>query len=210
MIDECAAQEAIKNLLAAFGIKAERHTDFNETPARVVKMLAEVWQGEQYTNDEIAALFGKTFDSAGTGMVVIADIPCFSYCEHHLALIYNLKISVGYLPHGKIIGLSKIARIADMVCRRLQLQEKICSDIAEIMAKLIGDDVIVYAEGEHSCMTARGIKKTNVVTKTVACRGAFEQLGRREEFFLMIGERRKYDDGKARTNRNGATGAVCQ
>lgn len=187
MIDELKAQEAIKNLLAAMNIKPECHSDFEKTPARVVKMLKEVWQGEQYTNDEIAAMFGKTFDSEETGMVVIADVPCFSYCEHHLALIYNLKISVGYLPHGKIIGLSKVARIADMVCRRLQLQERICSDIADVMTKIIGEDVMVYAEGEHSCMTARGIKKVGAVTKTADCRGAFNLSENRREFYSLIG-----------------------
>ena len=186
MIDQIAAQDAVKNLLAAMDINPDRHTDFDKTPARVVKMLSEVWQGEQYTNDEIAALFGKTFDSDETGMIIVADIPCFSYCEHHLALIYNLKISVGYLPHGKIIGLSKIARIADMVCRRLQLQEKICSDIADVMAKIIGGDVIVYAQGEHSCMTARGIKKAGTVTKTLSCRGRFENESYRQKFFQTI------------------------
>ena len=119
-------------------------------------------------------------------MVIVTDIPCFSYCEHHLALIYNLKISVGYLPQGKIIGLSKIARIVDMVCRRLQLQERICSDIAGIMTKIVGDDVIVYAQGEHSCMTVRGIKKIGTVTKTISYRGAFRLNDNREEFFSMI------------------------
>ena len=190
MINETAAQDAVVNLLAAMGIKRECHTDFDKTPARVVKMLKEVWQGEQYTNEEIAAMFGKTFDSDESAMVVVADIPCFSYCEHHLALIYNLKISVGYLPKGKVIGLSKVARIADMACRRLQLQERICSDIADVMTKIIGGDVIVYAEGEHSCMTTRGIKKTGTVTKTLDCRGAFECVDCRRDFFSIIELRR--------------------
>lgn len=187
MINEVEAQNAIKNLLSAMNIKAERHSDFEKTPARVVKMLSEVWRGEQYSNDEIAAMFGKTFDSKKSAMVVVANIPCFSYCEHHLALIYNLKISVGYLPRGKIIGLSKIARIADMVCRRLQLQEKICSDIVDVMKKIIGDDVIVYAEGEHSCMTARGIKKIGAVTKTIAYDGKFDKKKFRREFMPLLG-----------------------
>ena len=190
MIDQIAAQDAVKKLLAAMDIKPDRHTDIENTPARVVKMLSEVWQGEQYTNDEIAAMFGKTFDGKQTDIVVVADIPCFSYCEHHLALIYNLKISVGYLPHGKIIGLSKVARIADMVCRRLQLQEKICSDIADIMIKIVGDDVIVFAQGEHSCMTARGIKKFDAVTKTFSCHGVFKQREYREAFLSTIMLRR--------------------
>jgi len=190
LIDDLAAQDAVKRLLSAMDIKPERHTDFDQTPARVVKMLREVWQGEQFSNDEIAAMFGKTFDSNATDMIVVADIPCFSYCEHHLALIYNLKISVGYLPHGKIIGLSKIARLADMVCRRLQLQEKICADIADVMSKIVGDDVIVFAQGEHSCMTARGIKKAGTVTKTFSARGAFKQPDIREEFFSTLNLRR--------------------
>lgn len=185
MVNELEAQNAIKKLLAAIGVKAEGHSDFDKTPARVVKMLSEVWAGEQYSNEEIAALFGKTFDSDETAMVVLADIPCFSYCEHHLALIYNLKISVGYIPHGKVIGLSKIARIADMVCRRLQLQEKICSDVADVMSKIVGEDVIVYSEGEHSCMTARGIKKIGSVTRAISYRGAFDGKENRDEFLRL-------------------------
>ena len=190
MIDEIAAQDAIRKLLSAMGIKSERHTDFDKTPGRVVKMLREVWQGEQYTNDEVAAMFGKTFNSKEEAMVVVANIPCFSYCEHHLALIYNLKVSVGYLPHGKVIGLSKVARVADMVCRRLQLQERICNDIVDIMKMIVGDDVIVYAEGEHSCMTARGIKKLGSATRTLAYSGKFETEKFRKEFFSMIELRR--------------------
>ena len=185
-INEKDAQDAIRKLLSAMNINPKNHTDIEKTPERVVKMLIEMWQGEQFTNEEIAAMFGKTFDSESSEMVVMANIPCFSYCEHHLALIYNLKISVGYLPHGKIIGLSKVARIADMVCRRLQLQEKICSDVLEILNKIVGKDVIVYATGEHSCMTARGIKKVGTVTKTLACSGNFEIERNKNEFFSLI------------------------
>jgi GTP cyclohydrolase I len=186
MIDEIAAQNAIRKLLSAFDIKNERHPDIEKTPERVVKMLMEVWQGEQYTNDDIADMFGKIFICEDKNMVIVSEIPCFSHCEHHLALIYNLKVSVGYLPNGKVIGLSKIARIVDMVCRRLQLQERICADILEIMAKIIGNDVIVYVEGEHSCMTARGIKKTGTVTKTIAYDGKFKEEIYRKEFFSML------------------------
>lgn len=185
-INEKDAQDAIRKLLTAMNINPKNHTDFEKTPERVVKMLSEMWQGEQFTNDEIANLFGKTFDSDSAEMVVMSKFPCFSYCEHHLALIYNLKISVGYFPQGKVIGLSKIARIVDMVCRRLQLQEKICADIVEIMSKIVGDDVIAYAEGEHSCMTARGIKKIGAITKTLAYRGEFEFEENRNEFFSLI------------------------
>lgn len=186
MIDESDAVQAVRQLLAAFKIDARKHTDIEQTPERVVKMLAEMWKGELYTNDEIASLFNKTFDTDSADMVVMSGIPCFSFCEHHLALIYNLKISVGYLPNGKVIGLSKIARIADMVCRRLQLQEKICTDIAEIMTKIIGDDVIVYAEGEHSCLTARGIQKCDTLTKSLFYSGRFSDDSLQQRFFEML------------------------
>ena len=93
-------------------------------------------------------------------MVLVKNIEIFSYCEHHLALMYDMKVSVAYIPRGNVLGLSKIARIADMVGKRLQLQERIGSDIAEIM-ELVTDsqDVAVMIEGCHSCMTARGIER---------------------------------------------------
>ena len=92
-----------------------------------------------------------------------------------MALMYNMKCHVGYIPKGKVIGLSKIARICDMVAKRLQLQERICSDIAEIMQKVCDtEDVIVIVDGEHSCMTARGIKSRGATTRTSAIRGLFD------------------------------------
>lgn len=185
-IDEKAAQDAVYNLLSAMEIDFSKHSDIDKTPARVVKMLSELWEGERYTNEDIAAMFGKTFESDVHDIVIVSNIPYFSYCEHHLALIYDLKISIGYLPNGKIIGLSKIARIADMVCRRLQLQEKICNDILDVIKKIIGDDVIVYAEGKHSCLTARGIKKFDSVTKTLATSGVFYQKDFQQNFFNLI------------------------
>ena len=99
-------------------------------------------------------------------MVIVRDIDIFSYCEHHLALMYDMKVTVAYIPKEKVIGLSKIARIADMVAKRLQLQERIGTDI---------EDVAVVIEGTHSCMTARGIKKNAATTKTFTLRGQFQE-----------------------------------
>lgn len=175
MINEDKAQNAVKDLLQAMGIKKENHNDLENTPKRVVKMLKEVWQGEQYTNTEIAKIFGKTFPTNSKGMVIVKNIHCFSYCEHHLALMYNMNISVGYIPNGKVIGLSKISRIADMCCKRLQLQEKIGADIVDVMRKIIGDNVIVKIEAEHSCVTARGIKKDTAKTVTIETNGLFNK-----------------------------------
>lgn len=178
------AEKAVRDLLSAFSIKPK--PGMEETPSRVVKMLEEVWEGENYSNDEIAAMFGKSFPVDSTDMVVVKDIEAFSYCEHHLALIYNMRISIGYIPKGKVIGLSKIARIADMCCKRLQVQERIGNDIAEVMQKIVGKDVIVRIEANHSCMTARGIKKPSSKTVTLAKRGKFKEKEYMKQFLDML------------------------
>lgn len=175
-IDMKAVEEHIYGLLKALGDDPDRE-GLRETPARVARMYAEVFEGMSYSNDEIARMFSKTFDTGFSkdDFVLVKDIEAFSYCEHHLALMYDMKISVAYIPKGKVLGLSKIARIADMACRRLQLQERIGSDIAEIMEKASGSgDVAVIIEASHSCMTARGIKKPSARTSTVTLRGRFK------------------------------------
>ena len=177
-IDREAIKEHIRGILVALGDDPERE-GLKETPERVAKMYEEVFEGMNYTNDEIAAMFGKTFEEENTikgenDLVVVKDIEVFSYCEHHMALMYDMKITVAYTPVGKVIGLSKIARIADMVSKRLQLQERIGSDIAQIITKVTGsEDVAVIIEGNHSCMTARGIKKPGSKTVTTTLRGRF-------------------------------------
>lgn len=186
-IDKAKIEEAIYNILVAIGENPERD-GLKETPKRVAKMYEEIFEGIRYTNAEIAEMFNKTFEYAGNDIVVMKDIPTFSYCEHHLALMYNMKISVAYLPNGKVIGLSKIARIVDMVTKRLQLQEKIGNDIAEIISMACNTkDVAVYIEAEHSCMTARGIKKPGVLTNTYTLRGRFKNdMDLKTEFLSII------------------------
>ncbi|MDE6698619.1 MAG: GTP cyclohydrolase I FolE [Lachnospiraceae bacterium] len=179
-IDTNAIKEHIKGIIVALGDDPNRE-GLLDTPDRVAKMYEEVFEGMNYTNDEIAVMFDKTFDSdmdfndCDKDLVVVKDIDIFSYCEHHLALMYDMKVTVAYVPKGKVIGLSKIARICDMVSKRLQLQERIGSDIADIMQKVTGSgDVAVLIEGCHSCMTARGIKKTAAKTYTTTLRGKFK------------------------------------
>lgn len=169
-------EDAVKKILLALGDDPARE-GLTDTPARVARMYDEVFEGMRYTNQEIADIFGRCFDEPTSGeMVLVKNIDAFSYCEHHMALMYNMKISVAYLPKNRVIGLSKVARIADMVCKRLQLQERITSDIAEIMQMVLDtEDVLVHIEGEHSCMTARGIKKPGTVTTTTISRGVFEK-----------------------------------
>ncbi|MFQ9193645.1 MAG: GTP cyclohydrolase I FolE [Candidatus Gastranaerophilaceae bacterium] len=178
-IDKEAVKEHIRGLLVALGENPDRE-GLKDTPDRVARMYEEVFEGIGYSNHEIAQMFHKTFEDdlefedGGQDMVIVKDIDIFSYCEHHLALMYDMKVTVAYLPAGKVIGLSKIARIADMVSKRLQLQERIGSDIADIITEVTGsEDVAVLIEGCHSCMTARGIKKPNAKTYTTTFRGRF-------------------------------------
>lgn len=177
MIDTKAIEKSIRDILIALGDDPDRE-GLKETPQRVAKMYEEVFAGMNYTNAEIAEMFNKTFDEADPehhDLVLVRDIDVFSYCEHHMALMYDMKVSVGYLPKGKVIGLSKIARIADMAARRLQLQERLGRDIAEIISMVTGsEDVAVVISGCHSCMTARGIEKPGTRTITETYRGKFE------------------------------------
>ena len=180
------AEQAIRDFLSAFGIDVNARPGMEETPRRVVAMYEEVWAGEQMTDEEIAAKYAKTFSVESDDMVVVKDIEAFSWCEHHLALIYNMKISVAYLPRGEVIGLSKIPRIVDMVCRRLQLQERIGEQIADILATIVGQDVCVRIEANHSCMTARGVKKPSSKTVTFTRRGVFRGQERFKDFLEAL------------------------
>lgn len=180
-IDTEAIKKHVRGIIEALGDNPDRE-GLKDTPERVAKMYEEVFEGMNYTNHEIAQMFHKTFEDkmdfskSNQDMVIVKDIDIFSYCEHHLALMYDMKVTVAYIPKKKVIGLSKIARIADMVGKRLQLQERIGSDIADIMEEILeSDDVAVLIEGTHSCMSARGIKKSAATTKTYTLRGVFRE-----------------------------------
>ena len=179
-IDKDAIREHVRGILAALGDDPDRE-GLKETPDRVARMYEEVFEGMNYTNHEIAMMFNKSFkDDLCVGsdkkdIVLVRDIPIFSYCEHHIALMYDMSVSVAYIPKEKVLGLSKIARICDMASKRLQLQERIGSDIAEIMCEAAEtDDVAVIIHGTHSCMSARAIKKEAASTVTTTFRGRFE------------------------------------
>jgi len=180
MIDIKAIEEHVRGILIALGDDPTRE-GLIDTPKRVAAMYDEVFQGMNYTNEEIIDQMNRTFDDDlditmdSNDMVVMKDIEFFSFCEHHIALMYNMTATVAYVPFDKVIGLSKIARIVDMVSRRLQLQERIGSEIAYIMEEITGSkDIAVIIQGEHSCMTARGIKKANAKTITTTFKGRFK------------------------------------
>jgi len=193
-MDTKRIEAAIEEILWAIGENPNRE-GLKETPKRVAKMYEEIFKGINYTNDEIANMFNKTFNMDknnvyNKSMVVVKDINCFSTCEHHLALIYNMKIHVAYIPTTKIIGLSKIARIADLVCRRPQIQERIGQDIADIIKNITeSQNVAVIIEAEHGCMTARGIEKSGTKTITSTVEGLFytDTTVRSELFQILKG-----------------------
>lgn len=156
------------------GIGETNRPDVEETPKRFAKMIAEMLANTGVPVADIASKHGKTFDTSSSSVVVERDIRCFSFCEHHLALMV-LDISIAYKPDGKILGLSKLSRIADAVCRRPQVQERITKQIADAIEMTTrAKDIAVVVHGRHSCVEARGIRSTNANTETRDVRG-FEE-----------------------------------
>lgn len=188
-MDTAKIEKAVEMFLEAIGENPQRE-GLIETPKRVAKMYAELLEGIQYTNHDIAQKFNKTFSissESAKDMVFVGDISTFSFCEHHIALMYDMKISIAYIPQDRVIGISKIARIADMVCKRLQLQEKISNDIYEVLHEILQtEDIAIHIEAKHSCMTARGIKNATAVTITNKFSGKFQQIDWQHEFLQSI------------------------
>lgn len=171
MVDKKRLENAFKEILLALGDDPTRE-GLIDTPKRAAEMYLEQFEGMNYSNDDLVKMFDVTFDgdylTDSKNLVVIKDIDIFSHCEHHLALMYDMKVDIAYIPNGRVIGLSKLARIADMASKRLQLQERIGNDILYIIKKITNsNDILVRIEGCHSCVTARGVKKRSK-TMTIA------------------------------------------
>lgn len=175
MLNKEKIEDLIRELLKEFDREPNR-PGLVETPKRAAKYWCELLEGAQYTNHEIAEMFNKCFEDAPTGDLVIEkNIPIFSHCEHHLALMFDMYVTIAYIPKNKVIGLSKMARVAEMVGKRLQLQERIASDICEIIQEIVEtEDVAVFVTGKHGCMVARGIKSRESITESACLRGAFK------------------------------------
>lgn len=181
-------EKSVYNILLALGEDPSRE-GLLETPNRVARMFIEMTEGTRATNEGIALAFNKQFEVADSDdLVVVSDMQMFSMCEHHLALMYNMKVHVAYIPNGKVLGLSKIARIVDMVCKRFQLQERIGRDVADILGTILElENVAVVIEAEHACMAARGIKKPGTTTRTATMRGVFRTRAElRDELYSLI------------------------
>ena len=182
-IDEARIEKAVREILSAVGEDLNRD-GLKDTPARVARMYGELLAGmHDDPNTHISRVFNENYDE----IVLLRDIPFYSMCEHHLMPFIG-SAHVAYLPSGKILGVSKLARIVDCFARRLQTQERLTYQIADcLMSNLKPQGVAVVLEAAHSCMTIRGIKKPGSVMVTSAVRGLFRKDPRsRNEIMSLI------------------------
>jgi GTP cyclohydrolase IA len=176
-------RRAVREILLAVGENPERE-GLRETPDRVARMYAEVFQGlHQDPRVHLKKLFTQKYDE----MVLVKDIRFVSFCEHHLLPIVG-QAHVAYLPNGRVVGLSKIPRVIDVLAKRPQMQERLTEELAELlMHELDAKGVAVVIEGTHNCMTIRGVNKPDSTFVTSAMRGAFkERLATRTEVMSLI------------------------
>lgn len=171
-------EQAVQIFLNAIGEDIDRE-GLKETPRRVAGYWSELLEGMNYTNQQIAEKYGKRFEVSGNPLVVKQVNNVFSHCEHHLALMYNMTVTVAYLPikldngNYQVIGLSKIPRIVEMCAKRLQLQERLAEDIAECISLATGSkDVFVNIVADHACVSARGAKSDGT-TDVTTLKGQF-------------------------------------
>jgi GTP cyclohydrolase I len=166
-VDEDRIAAAVREVLMAIGEDPDRD-GLRGTPRRVARMYGELFCGLQ---EDPARHFRAVFEQQYDEMVVVRDIPFHSMCEHHL-LPFMGKAHVAYVPRGKLVGISKLARVVDAFARRPQIQERLAEQIADmIMAQLAPKGVAVVLEAEHTCMTIRGVRKPGSVVVTSALRG---------------------------------------
>lgn len=167
MVDKQRIENAVREILLAIGENPERE-GLVETPARVARMYEEITEG--YAQQPSVPL-SRVFDEEGGALVVERDIAFSSTCEHHLMPFFG-KVHIAYIANGKVVGLSKLARAVEVFAKRLQLQERLGSQIADsVYRELNAKGVMVIIEAEHTCMTARGVKKVGTKTLTTAVRG---------------------------------------
>jgi GTP cyclohydrolase I len=183
--DHDRAERAVKELLLAIGEDPERE-GLKETPARVARAFKENFAGLWQSPKDVLT---TTFDIGHEELVIIRDIEVFSHCEHHLTPFHGVA-HVGYIPSGKITGLSKVARLVDLYARRPQVQERLTSQIADAMVEILNAaGVIVIIDCEHLCMSMRGVRKSEARTVTSAVRGILRDAATRAEAISLITNR---------------------
>ena len=170
MIDKEKVEAGVRLLLEGLGEDINRE-GLKETPSRIARMYEEILCGVE---QDSAVILNKCFDADTNEMVLEKDIIFFSTCEHHLLPFFG-KAHIAYIPNGKVVGLSKLARTVEVYAKRLQLQERLTQQISDsVMDHLNAQGVMVVLEAEHMCMTMRGVKKAGSKTVTVATRGVFK------------------------------------
>jgi GTP cyclohydrolase I len=182
-VDGDRIERAVRDILVAIGEDPERE-GLRETPARIARMYAEIFAG---LREDPASHLSVMFTEGHDEMVILRDIPFYSTCEHHLAPFHGIA-HVGYIPRGHVVGLSKLARVVETLARRPQLQERLTTQVADVlMDTLDPEGVAVVVEAEHLCMTSRGVKKPGAKMVTSAVRGSFERSAvTRAEFLALV------------------------
>ncbi|MHB1413617.1 MAG: GTP cyclohydrolase I FolE [Chloroflexota bacterium] len=182
VIDEERIRHAVSEILIAIGEDPTRE-GLVDTPRRIAQMYREIFSGLHADPREVLRV---GFEEGHQEMIVLRDIPFHSMCEHHLLPFHGVA-HIGYIPHGRVVGISKLARVVEILARRPQLQERLTSQIADtIVEGLAPQGVAVVVEAEHLCMTMRGIKKSGSRVVTSANRGLFRRSATRAEFFSII------------------------
>ena len=182
MVDKQKEEQAIRLLLEGIGEDTERE-GLKDTPDRIARMCMEIYGG---LDEEADHHLAKQFEVENNEMVLEKDITFYSMCEHHLMPFYG-KAHVAYIPDGKVVGLSKLARTVEVYARRLQIQERMTAQIADdIMKYLAPQGVMIMLEAEHMCMTMRGIKKPGSQTVTMVTRGVFAENKELQDRFLQL------------------------
>lgn len=182
MVDQKKIEEAVRLLLEGIGEDVTRE-GLADTPGRIARMYEEIYRG---MDDDPARHLSKTFTVSSNEIVLEKDITFYSTCEHHLMPFYG-KVHIAYLPAGRVVGLSKLARTVEVYARRLQIQEQMTTQIADaVMEHLKPQGVMVMAEAEHMCMTMRGVEKPGSRTVTMAARGCFADDPKLQQFFFEM------------------------
>jgi GTP cyclohydrolase I len=182
-LTSASLQELMRETLLRLGEDPERD-GLRDTPARMERSMQYLTKGYQENAEE--TLLGAMFDVAYDEMVIVKDIEMFSLCEHHLLPFFG-KVHVAYIPRGKVIGLSKVPRLVDVFARRLQVQERLTTQIAEAIDNAVKPHGVgVVVEARHLCMMMRGVEKQHSATITSSMLGAFREKETRDEFLALI------------------------
>ena len=182
MVNQDLIKQAVKLLLEGIGEDAERE-GLLETPDRIARMYSEIFSGME---EDAGEHLSKVFSVDNNEIVLEKDIVFYSMCEHHMMPFYGLA-HVAYIPNGKVVGLSKLARTVEVYAKRLQIQERMTGQIADaIMKELKPQGAMVVLEAEHMCMTMRGVKKPGSKTVSIAARGVFVTEPALQDKFLQL------------------------